>query len=146
MFGVYPDAFWESSLKKLSANEGYQFSLRRDLGGIATDPLAAHGSNENSLAGYPYFLAEAGGGMELAYHRRPVISADDVAALFVTHLGAGANLMAITCFMEGANPIGKRSTAARIGEHGSRLRFAGYLLRLSAPLGELGRCELLTGN
>lgn len=138
VFGVYPDAFWESSLKKLPPSEGYLFSFRRDLGGIATDPLAS-GSDEKSLSLFPYFLAEAGGGMQVAYHRRPVISADDVAALLVTHLGAGANLYGYYVFQGGSNPLGKHSTMQESAAVDGVYDLPVISYDFQAPLGEFGQ-------
>jgi len=48
--------------------------------------------------------------MQVAYHRRPVVSADDVAAIAITHLGSGVNLYGYYMFHGGANPIGRKST------------------------------------
>jgi hypothetical protein len=44
------------------------------------------------LAPYPFFTAEMAGGMELAYHRRPLMTADDIAALDIVKLGSGVTL------------------------------------------------------
>jgi beta-galactosidase len=139
VFGVYPDAFWESSLQKLPANEGYTFSFRRDLGGITIDPDAAKNGDERRLEQYPYFLAEAGGGMQVAYHRRPVISADDVAALFVTHVGAGANLYGYYVFHGESNPIGKRTTMQESAAVDGVYDLPVISYDFQAPLGEFGQ-------
>lgn len=138
VFGVYPDAFWESSLEKLPANEAYTFALQRDSGGIAIDPNAAAKTKEERVSEYPHFLAEAGGGMEVAYHRRPVISADDVAAMVVTHLGAGANLYGYYMFHGGSNPDGKRTSLQESAavDHVYDLPVVSY--DFQAPLGEFG--------
>ncbi len=138
VFGVYPDAFWESSLDKLPPNEGYSFSFRRDLGGITIDPNATVNADESSLAQYPYFLAEAGGGMQVAYHRRPVISAADVAALFVTHIGAGANLYGYYLFQGGSNPIGKKTTMQESAAVDGVYDLPIITYDFQAPLGEFG--------
>ena len=139
VFGVYPDAFWESSLQKLPANEGYSFSFRRDLGGITIDPDAKKSADERRLEQYPYFLAEAGGGMQVAYHRRPVISADDVAALFVTHVGAGANLYGYYLFHGESNPIGKLSTMNETAAVDGVYDLPVITYDFQAPLGEFGQ-------
>ena len=139
VFGVYPDAFWESSLKELPPNEGYSFSFRRDLGGIATDPQAAQEKDDSSFAQYPYFLAEAGGGMQVAYHRRPVISADDVAALWVTHIGAGANLYGYYLFHGESNPLGKLTTMQESAAVDGYYDLPIISYDFQAPLGEFGQ-------
>ncbi len=139
VFGVYPDAFWDSSLKELPPNEGYTFSFRRDLGGIAIDPQASATSDEKRIGQYPYFLAEAGGGMQVAYHRRPLISADDVAALLVTHVGAGANLYGYYIFQGGSNPIGKKSTMQESAAVDGVYDLPVISYDFQAPLGEFGQ-------
>lgn len=139
VFGVYPDAFWESSLKELPPNEGYTFSFRRDLGGIAIDPQASANSDERRIGQYPYFLAEAGGGMQVAYHRRPLISADDVASLFVTHVGAGANLYGYYIFQGGSNPTGKKSTMQESAAVDGVYDLPVISYDFQAPLGEFGQ-------
>ncbi len=136
---MYPDAFWESSLQKLPANEGYSFSFRRDLGGITIDPEAKKSGDERRLAQYPYFLAEAGGGMQVAYHRRPVISADDVAALFVTHVGAGANLYGYYLFHGESNPIGKLTTMNETAAVDGVYDLPVITYDFQTPLGEFGQ-------
>ena len=58
----------------------------------------------------PYFAAEEAGGMAAAYHRRPLLSADDIAALTLTGIGSGINLYGYYMFQGGANPHGTLST------------------------------------
>ena len=55
-------------------------------------------------AHYPFFLAEAGGGMHVSYHRRPVLSTDDVAACALVQVGSGANLYGYYMYHGGTNP------------------------------------------
>jgi len=139
VFGVYPDAFWESLREKLPANEAYTFAVDRDSGGITIDPTAGGKTKEEKVSEYPHFLAEAGGGMEFAYHRRPVISADDIAAIAVTHLGAGANLYGYYLFHGGSNPDGKRTSLQESAavDHVYDLPVVSY--DFQAPIGEFGQ-------
>ncbi|MGO4756037.1 beta-galactosidase, partial [Streptomyces sp. 2MCAF27] len=39
---------------------------------------------------YPYATCELGGGMAIAYHRRPIVPAEDVTSLALTKLGSGS--------------------------------------------------------
>jgi hypothetical protein len=51
-----------------------------------------------------------GAGIQITYHRRPVIQPDDVTALAYTKIGSGANLIGYYMFHGGTNAIGKLST------------------------------------
>lgn len=138
VFGCYPDAFWESSLTDLPPSSCYLFDTSHDggdLGGTqGSAPLEkSHGEQ------YPFLLAEAGGGMQVAYHRRPVLKGDDVAAITLTHLGSGANLYGYYMFQGGANPEGKLATLqeSEASDHVYDLPVVSY--DFQAPLGEFGR-------
>ena len=137
VFGVYPDEFWSSSLQPLPPSYAYVFSFPEQPGKQA-GTLAAGAAPASTTSPLPQLLAEAGGGMQVAYHRRPVVSAADVAAIAITHLGSGANLYGYYMFHGGANPIGKKSTmqesAAVDGVYD--LPVISYDFR--APLGQYG--------
>jgi beta-galactosidase len=138
VFGGYPDGFWFGSLKELPANDIYLFNIRRDSFNPSPTYKEFNIVNEK-LSHYPYFVAEGGGGMATAYHRRPVIAADDVAASMLTHLGSGANLYGYYMFHGGANPVGKLSTL----QESSATNYPNDLTEISydfqAPLGEFGQ-------
>lgn len=136
-FGGYPDGFWFGSLKDLPANDIYLFNLRRDSG--HSPAYEKFNEPDERLAHYPYFIAEGGGGMETAYHRRPLITADDVAASTLTHLGSGTNLYGYYMFHGGANPEGKLSTLQESSatDYPNDLPVVSY--DFQAPLGEFGQ-------
>ncbi|MGA8149334.1 MAG: beta-galactosidase [Terriglobales bacterium] len=136
-FGGYPDGFWFGSLTELPPNDIYLFNLRHDSGHSAA--YEKFNVPDERLSHYPYFVAEGGGGMEPAYHRRPVISADDVAASMLTHLGSGTNLYGYYMFHGGANPEGKRSTLQESSatDYPNDLPVISY--DFQAPLGEFGQ-------
>jgi hypothetical protein len=121
VFGDYPDAFWDGSLNMLPASGAYLFDLQREAPNV------------------PYLLAEAGGGMEVAYHRRPVVSSDDVAAIAITHIGSGANLYGYYMYQGGANPQGERVSLQESAatDHVYDLPVVSY--DFEAPLGEFGQ-------
>jgi len=48
--------------------------------------------------------------MEDTYHRRVVISPDDIASMTLSALGSGVNLVGYYMFQGGANPDGKLMT------------------------------------
>ena len=135
VFGGYPDNFWESTLTDLPPSGYYLFENTRDNGGMG-GPSAPE---QTSRPEYPYLMAEAGGGMQVAYHRRPVIGADDVAAIALTRLGSGANLYGYYMFQGGSNPEGKLTSLQEsvASDHVYDLPKVSY--DFQAPLGEFGQ-------
>jgi len=78
---------------------------------------------------FPYLTAEMGGGMAASYHRRPLLSVDDTAAMAVVKLGSGVVLYGITCFT-GEQSGREESDFTGVASHGLSQRFAGEELRL----------------
>ncbi|HEY6330950.1 MAG TPA: beta-galactosidase, partial [Blastocatellia bacterium] len=138
VFGGYPDAFWDASLDELPPSPNYFFTPARDDAGIGTDLIPKHPTSEAAVAKYPYLMAEAGGGMAPAYHRRPVITADDIAAIALAKIGSGANLYGYYMFHGGTNPdgLGPLQESQATG-YWNDLQEKGY--DYQAPLGEFGR-------
>jgi beta-galactosidase len=112
VWGGYPEAPWDKRTTKIPLSENYLFSLLRSDPGIGSDLLGKHQEDTTGYKGYlyPYATAEMGGGIQITYHRRPIIEADDVAAMAYVKIGAGANLMGYYMFHGGSNPVGKLST------------------------------------
>jgi hypothetical protein len=136
-FSSYPDGFWFGSLKDLSPSDVYLFNLRRNSG--HTLLYDKFNEPDEKLANYPYFVAEGGGGMEVAYHRRPLITADDIAAGLLTHLGSGSSLYGYYMFQGGANPEGKLSTLQESSATGYPNDVPVISYDFQAPLGEFGQ-------
>jgi beta-galactosidase len=111
VFGGYPDAPWDASLKNLPPSEVYNFRFHSrvtgNMGAMGATPAAISALPPDDT---PFMTAEVGGGIEDTYHRRPIISSDDVAAIFSTMLGSGVNLYGVYMFQGGQNPQGKLST------------------------------------
>jgi len=139
--GGYPDAPWDASIEKLQPSGVYAFRVGRraftnDMGAIGVTPVpaspAAPGRNT------PPMTAEMGGGMQVTYHRRPVVSADDIAAMMPVMLGNGFNLYGTYMFHGGQNPDGKLTTL----QESLATHYANDLPQKSydfqAPIGEYG--------
>jgi hypothetical protein len=105
--GGYPDGFWFGSLTNLPPSMNYLFNLNRKLGDMGATVPSEDPTGKVDLRHDPYFGAEEAGGMETAYHRRPLIQSDDIAALTLTGIGSGLNLYGYYMFHGGANPPGK---------------------------------------
>jgi beta-galactosidase len=137
VFSAYSDGFWYGSLKPLPPSDVYLFNLRRNSGHSLL--YAKFNQRDESLSAYPYFVAEGGGGMEVAYHRRPLIASEDLAADMLTHLGSGSNLYGYYMFQGGANPEGKLSTLQESSatDYPNDVPVVSY--DFQAPLGEFGQ-------
>ena len=110
VWGGYPEAPWDHSTKELSLSRNYLFSSIANDPSLGIDLLGKQKDADISNYQFPFSTAELGGGNEPTYHRRPLISSDDVTALSYVRIGCGANLVGYYMFRGGANLIGKYST------------------------------------
>ena len=136
--GGYPDDFWTTVMTDSPPNPLYLFTTdrgRTEMGDMAMgDP-----AGKIDLRHYPLFSAEQGGGMETSYHRRPLLKADDIAALTLTSLGSGVNLYGYYMFHVGANPVGKLSTLQESIATGYPNDLPPISYDFQAPIGEYGQ-------
>ena len=139
VFGAYPDGFWQDFPGEAPPDEAFLFTLKRDINDKPADLARFAGQEDKAFAHDPYFLAEAGGGMELSYHRRPLVQPADVAAVNVTHVGSGANLFGYYMFHGGANPQGKLTTLQETHATGYPNDLPQISYDFQAPLGEYGQ-------
>lgn len=139
VFGGYPDGFWYRPLTPLPPSPDYFFSPNRLDENVGEDLCARRPDIDARVAPYPFFTAEMGGGMELAYHRRPLMTADDIAALDVVKLGSGVTLYGYYMFHGGTNPDGKKTTLqeSQVTGYPQDLPVKSY--DFQAPLGEFGQ-------
>jgi beta-galactosidase len=104
VFGGYPDAPWDGSNKAEYGNEIYAFRYNNRVAG-SMGAVGGRGQNAaSSYKGTPFLTAEVGDGGEDTYFRRPVFSADDIAAIAPVMLGSGVNLLGYYMFHGGVNP------------------------------------------
>jgi beta-galactosidase len=139
VFGGYPDAPWDGSPDKLPPNEVYAFRFNNRAAGSMG---AIGGSGQNAASSYrgtPFLTAEIGGGIEDTYFRRPVVSADDVAAIAPVMLGSGANLLGYYMFHGGRNPDGVAITLQESQSTGYPTDVPVKSYDFQAPLGEYGQ-------
>jgi beta-galactosidase len=141
VYGGYPDAPWDASINKLPASETYAFRfgsrVTSDMGAIGTSG-APTGNAANFTTDTPFITAEMGGGMQVTYHRRPIVSADDIAAMMPVMLGSGVNLYGTYMFHGGENPDGKLTSL----QESLATHYANDLPQktydFEAPIGEFG--------
>lgn len=137
VFGGYPDAPWDSSTAALPPNEVYMFRFGSRVAG---NMGAVGGARESKVVEWdtPFLTAELGGGVQDTYHRRPVIEADDVAAMVPVMLGSGANLYGYYMFQGGENPDGRLSTLQESQATGYPTDVPTKSYDFQAPLSEFG--------
>ncbi|MFT3827912.1 MAG: beta-galactosidase [Chitinophagaceae bacterium] len=141
VWGAYPEAPWDKRTTTLPLSENYLFSILRNDPTIGNDLLGQRKDDAADYKGYryPYATAEMGGGIQVTYHRRPVIAAEDVTALAYTKAGSGANLMGYYMFHGGSHAIGRYSTMqeSRATNYPNDYPVISY--DFQAPLGEFGQ-------
>lgn len=139
VYGGYAAAPWDASIGKLPPSEVYAFRfgsrVTGDMGAIGAPP---RGNAANFTTDTPFMTAEMGGGNQATYHRRPVLSADDITAMMPVMLGSGVNLYGTYMFHGGENPEGKLTTL----QESLATRYANDLPQktydFEAPIGEFG--------
>ena len=141
VWGAYPEASWDKKTTKLPLSANYVFSLLRNDPAIGSDLLGQHKEDTTGYKGYlyPYATAEMGGGIQVTYHRRPVIEKEDVSALAYVKIGAGANLMGYYMYHGGSNAIGAKSTLqeSKATNYPNDYPIVNY--DFQAPLGQYGQ-------
>ncbi|HEY0304173.1 MAG TPA: beta-galactosidase [Longimicrobiales bacterium] len=113
VFGGYPDMPWDQSIDELPPGEVYAFRFANRWAGNLPERTPngqLHSTAQAALTRYPFLGAEYGGGIQITYHRRPIISADDIAAMLPVQIGSGVNLYGYYMFHGGTNPEGKLTT------------------------------------
>ncbi|MGB8030376.1 MAG: beta-galactosidase [Terracidiphilus sp.] len=140
VYGGYSAAPWDSSIAKLPPPEVFAFRFQsRVAANVNTDSARGEPDATRSYSdNLPYLTAEIGGGIEDTYHRRPVITPDDIAAMVPVMLGSGVNLYGTYMFHGGENPDGARTTLEESQATGypNDLPIKSY--DFQAPLGEFG--------
>src|ERR1017187_5657952 len=142
VYGGYPDAPWDASIQKLPPSEVYAFRfgsrVTGDMGAMGAIGGPPTGDAANFTLDTPFMTAEMGGGMQVTYHRRPIVSADDIAAMMPVMLGSGVNLYGTYVFHGGENPDGRLTTL----QESLATHYANDLPQktydFEAPIGEFG--------
>lgn len=116
LFGGYADGFWVDPAEEWPPNFRAHFfpSHEWDDPGVGVDVRASQGftglggpatpGRPAELHGFPPATCELGSGMAAAYHRRPVLAAQDIAALAHVKIGNGSAWQGYYMFAGGRNP------------------------------------------
>ncbi len=145
VFGGYTEQFWSNSLKELPPNGNFFFTNIRAEDNVMGDLTPKNATYNSKYDNYPFLTAEMGGGMAIAYHRRPLMQADDSTAAALVKLGSGITALGYYMYHGGTNPDGETpATLTSIQENQSQPDGAGYndmeakSYDFQAPLGEFG--------
>ena len=138
VYGGYPDGFWFAPNSNQAPAMNYLFNFNRELGDMGATVPTEDPTGKVDLNHFPFFAAEKAGGMASSYHRRPVMSADDIAALTCTGIGSGTNLYGYYMFHGGTNPKGKLSTLQESSDTGYPNDLPQLTYDFQAPLSEYG--------
>ena len=146
VFGGYPAAPWGGTTAKLPPQEVYAFRFSSrvsgNMGMIGTAPPAngdhAAAAVVSKPPATPFLTAEVGGGIQDTYHRRPVMSADDIAAMVPVMLGSGVNGYGSYMMVGGQDATGKFSTFQESQATGYPTDTPVKSYDFQAPIGEFG--------
>ncbi|PXA72063.1 beta-galactosidase [Cryobacterium arcticum] len=92
VYAGYSDGFWESSQVDWPefGPMHFTFSTVRDDLSVGADVRGTDAVAADRDYRYPFVTCELGGGMHVAYHRRPCVDSIDVAALGLVKIGSGS--------------------------------------------------------
>jgi beta-galactosidase len=146
LYSAYSEGFWEDETVEWAqfAPFHYRYSevrddltvgadLREALDGIAaTEPVKA----DDHL---PFATCELGGGMHVAYHRRPLVSAEDVANLALAKIGSGSAWQGYYMYAGGTQRTGPEGTEQESHATGYPNDVPALTYDFHAPIGEHGQ-------
>ena len=143
LFGGYPETFWTEADGGWpdTCRKHYFFTHERDDEGIGADlrPVTVRGGAPAPTDRFPWATCELGGGMAVAYHRRPRVEPEDVAALGLTKIGCGSVWQGYYMYQGGTNPPGELSTLQESHATGYPNDLPLLTYDFQAPLGEYGQ-------
>ncbi|MEU6143782.1 beta-galactosidase [Streptomyces sp. NPDC047081] len=144
LYGGYTETFWTEADGGWpdTCRKHFFFTHQRDDEGIGADlrPTTVRGGEPDAFADrFPWATCELGGGMAVAYHRRPRVEAADIGALGLTKIGCGSVWQGFYMFHGGTNPRGELSTFQESHATGYPNDLPVLTYDFQAPLGEHGQ-------
>ncbi|MBO6241853.1 MAG: beta-galactosidase [Butyrivibrio sp.] len=140
VMGGYCEAPWDQRTTEIEPSGNYIFTKERNDHNIGSD----HGLGDGitfDMNKFPFLTAELGGGLQVTKHRRPIATGLDTAAMTMTKLGSGANLLGYYMYHGGTNPEGKLTTLQETKATGYPNDLPVLSYDFNAPLREYGQME-----
>lgn len=149
VYSAYADGFWEETTTEWPAFAAFHFrysevrddltvgaDLREALDGIVIDPDAVPLKDDDAL---PFATCELGGGMHVAYHRRPLVTPRDVAALALAKIGGGSIWQGYYMYAGGTQRVGAQGSEQESQATGYPNDVPTRTYDFHAPIGEHGQ-------
>ena len=140
VMGGYCEAPWDQRLTEIEPSGNYIFTKERNDHNIGSDHGIGAGITFD-MDKFPFLTAELGGGLQVTHHRRPIASGLDTAAMTMTKMGSGANLLGYYMYHGGTNPKGKLTTLQETRATGYPNDLPEYSYDFNAPLREFGQMQ-----
>ncbi|MCT9819584.1 beta-galactosidase [Microbacterium sp. W1N] len=145
VYAGYSDGFWEESTTGWPAFgiRHFAFDTVRDDLTVGADLRETPADVDAEATGgaddpWPFVTCELGGGMAVAYHRRPLVDPDDVAALALTKIGSGSAWQGYYMYHGGLQVLGELSTTQESHATGYPNDTPVRDYDFAAPLGAVG--------
>ncbi|MEG3616386.1 beta-galactosidase [Isoptericola haloaureus] len=152
VYSGYADGFWAESDDGWPdwAAQHFRYSTVRDDLGVGADVRAAladdgtvEGTGDAGTAparpATPFATCELGGGMHVAYHRRPLVTPRDVAALALATIGSGSVWQGYYVYAGGTQRTGPHWTEQESQATGYPNDVPTLSYDFGAPVGEHGQ-------
>jgi beta-galactosidase len=139
VFGGYTEQFWSASLTELPPNQNFFFTTIRAEDNVMGDLTPKNPGYNSKYDGFPFLTAEMGGGMSIAYHRRPLMHAADSTAAALVKVGAGITGLGYYMYHGGTNPDGLTSLQETQSVWNGYNDMEAKSYDFQAPLGEFGQ-------
>ena len=139
VFGGYTEQFWSASLTELPPNQNFFFTTIRAEDNVMGDLTPKNPGYNSKYDGFPFLTAEMGGGMSIAYHRRPLMRAADSTAAALVKIGAGITGLGYYMYHGGTNPDGLTSLQETQSVWNGYNDMEAKSYDFQAPLGEFGQ-------
>lgn len=149
VYSAYADGFWEESSTGWPEFAAVHFrysevrddltvgaDLREALDGVVVVDGAGSPADRDAL---PFATCELGGGMHVAYHRRPLVGAQDVASLALAKIGSGSVWQGYYMYAGGTQRVGPHGTEQESQATGYPNDVPTRSYDFYAPVGEHGQ-------
>jgi beta-galactosidase len=149
VYSAYSDGFWDDEQTEWPEFSAFHFryspvrddlsvgaDLREALDGITLDPDAVPLKDDDAV---PFVTCELGGGMHVAYHRRPIVAPADVAALALAKVGSGSIWQGYYMYAGGTQRTGAHGSEQESHATGYPNDVPQVTYDFAAPIGEHGQ-------